>query len=77
MTATNTAKNTGKILQIVHLDSATIGPGAALNKPQTPHHWTSYERTDDSQVIDRLADADIAVLNKVAITTDHLGALPH
>ena len=65
-----------KPVQIVHLDSATIGPSVTLTKPQHPHHWTSYERTEADEVITRLADADIAVVNKVAITKAHLAALP-
>lgn len=62
--------------QIVHLDRATIGPDIHLHKPQTAHHWTSYDRTAEDEVITRLKDADIAVLNKVAITKAHLEQLP-
>ena len=61
---------------IVHLDSATIGPSVALHRPDQPHHWTSYERTAPEEVVARLKGADIAVLNKVAITKAHLEALP-
>ena len=61
---------------IVHLDRATIGPNITLGKPQTAHHWTSYEKTDPADVIDRLKDADIAVLNKVAMPRDIIAQLP-
>ena len=63
-------------LKIVHLDRATIGPAIALTKPDTAHHWTSYERTSSDDVIARLADADVAVLNKVEITASHIEQLP-
>lgn len=61
---------------IVHLDRATIGPNIILNKPQISHHWTSYERTSADEVVPRLKDADIAVLNKVQITAEILHQLP-
>jgi len=61
---------------IVHLDRATIGPNIILSKPQISHHWTSYERTSADEVVPRLKDADIAVLNKVQITAEILHQLP-
>ncbi|MGC6517332.1 MAG: D-2-hydroxyacid dehydrogenase [Candidatus Puniceispirillaceae bacterium] len=64
-------------LKIVHLDRATIGPAISLDKPNTAHEWVSYDTTSASDVIDRLKQADIAVLNKVAITADMLAQLPH
>ena len=63
-------------LSIVHLDRATIGPSVALRKPQTPHLWTSYDRTEPADVITRLQGADIAVLNKVSLGRDELQHLP-
>ena len=64
-------------LNIVHLDRATIGPSVSLTKPQTPHLWTSYETTAPDEVIDRLQQADVAVLNKITLSRAHLEALPH
>ena len=61
---------------IVHLDSATIGPSVTLHRPVQAHEWVSYERTAPDEVVARLKGADIAVLNKVAITRAHLEALP-
>ena len=63
-------------LQIVHLDRATIGPAIELHKPELAHHWTSYERTAPEEVIARLDGADVAVLNKVEITAEHIAQLP-
>ena len=63
-------------LEIVHLDRATIGPAISLNKPNTPHRWTSYDRTAPDEVAERLANADVAVLNKVAITAELIAQLP-
>jgi len=63
-------------LNIVHLDRATIGPTVSLTMPKTPHHWTSYEKTAENEVIERLQNADVAVLNKVRLTRHHLESLP-
>ena len=63
-------------LEIVHLDRATIGPAISLTKPDTPHRWTSYDRTAPDEVAERLANADVAVLNKVAITAELIARLP-
>lgn len=63
-------------LQIVHLDRATIGPSVVITKPQAQHQWTSYDKTAADEVVTRLAQADIAVVNKVAITKEHLAQLP-
>ena len=63
-------------IQIVHLDSATIGPSVKLNKPDIPHDWISFERTLEDEVVSRLKDADVAITNKVAITKEMLAELP-
>ena len=62
--------------RIVHLDRATIGPAIQLNKPACAHDWVSYDRTTQEDVIARLAGADIAVLNKVALGVDDIAQLP-
>ena len=63
-------------LSIVHLDRATIGPSVALNKPKTPHNWTSYDKTDAADVVARLQGCDVAVLNKVSLGREELSHLP-
>lgn len=65
-----------KQFNIVHLDRATIGPEVRLDKPKCDHLWQSYTHTSDEQVVPRLEQADIAVLNKVKITEAHLAQLP-
>ena len=62
--------------RIVHLDRATIGPAIQLNKPACAHDWVSYDRTAQENVIARLAGADIAVLNKVALCAEDIAQLP-
>ena len=61
---------------IVHLDRATIGPAIHLRKPTCTHEWVSYDRTAQEDVIGRLKGADIAVLNKVALSADDIAQLP-
>lgn len=63
-------------LNIVHLDRATLGPAVSLTRPHCAHEWTSYDKTTQVQVIDRLKDADIAVLNKVSLNADEIAQLP-
>ena len=63
-------------LNIVHLDRQSIGPAITLAKPETAHDWTSYDFTEPHQVIDRLHDADIAIINKVKLDAQTLAQLP-
>ena len=46
---------------IVFLDRATLAPGIHLRRPAFEHHWTEYERTEPSQVVERLTAATMAV----------------
>ncbi len=62
--------------KIVFLDRETIGPSVVLNRPQTEHEWTVYPRTKPDQVLDRAADADIIITNKVPLRSEHLAQLP-
>ena len=62
--------------RIVFLDRGTIGPSVALAKPSFPHAWVEYDHTPAGSVLERLAQADIAVTNKVAIRRQHLDKLP-
>ena len=67
---------TSQALKIVHLDKDTIGPAIDLIKPEIPHSWISYDATSAEDVVARLQTADIAVLNKIAITRAQLEQLP-
>lgn len=62
--------------RIVFLDRSTIGPTVDLNRPVTDHEWVCYETTSEDQVIDRLRGADIAVTNKVPLSSETLEQLP-
>ena len=62
--------------RIVFLDRSTIGPAVDLTKPSFEHEWVDYDRTAPDQVVERLADADIAVSNKVPIRGDAIAQLP-
>lgn len=63
-------------MKIVVLDRETIGPSVRLNRPRFEHEWESYGRTAPGQVAERLAAADVAILNKVPITEAMLAATP-
>ncbi|HEX6043097.1 MAG TPA: D-2-hydroxyacid dehydrogenase [Pyrinomonadaceae bacterium] len=47
-----------------------------FRRPNFPHEWVEYGETDDSQVVDRLRDATIAICNKLALRADVLSQLP-
>jgi len=62
--------------QIVFLDSDTLDAGITLHRPDFPHHWQSYPSTAPEQVVERLKDASIAIINKVRIGAPELAQLP-
>ncbi|TNI96922.1 glycerate dehydrogenase, partial [Aeromonas veronii] len=62
--------------QIVFLDSDTLDAGITLHHPDFPHHWQSYPSTTPEQVVERLKDASIAIINKVRIGAAELAQLP-
>ncbi|MCF7717308.1 D-2-hydroxyacid dehydrogenase [Aeromonas jandaei] len=62
--------------QIVFLDSDTLDAGITLHHPDFPHHWQSYPSTAPEQVVERLKDASIAIINKVRIDAAELAQLP-
>lgn len=63
-------------MNIVFLDRATIAESVTLRRPAFDHEWTEYARTSPDQVQDRLADAEIAIVNKVKLTREILLGLP-
>lgn len=63
--------------KIVFLDRKTLGPNTVLRNLKTPHEWTDFDRTANDQIIGRLADTQIAVVNKVPITAETLSQLPN
>ncbi|WP_020173790.1 D-2-hydroxyacid dehydrogenase [Methyloferula stellata] len=61
-------------LKIVFLDRGTLG--VPLREPSFPHSYTEYDATSPEQIVERLADADIAIINKVQVRTASLEKLP-
>ncbi|MFB3237792.1 D-2-hydroxyacid dehydrogenase [Aeromonas salmonicida] len=62
--------------QIVFLDSDTLDAGITLHRPDFPHHWQSHPSTAPDQVVERLRNASIAIINKVRIGAPELAQLP-
>jgi glycerate dehydrogenase len=62
--------------RIVFLDRATIAPQIRLRAPSFAHELVEHDDTTPEQVVQRLAGASIAILNKVPITAAALEQLP-
>jgi glycerate dehydrogenase len=62
--------------RIVFLDRATIAPQIRLRAPSFAHELVEHDDTAPEQVVQRLAGASIAILNKVPITAAALEQLP-
>ncbi|HYP01197.1 MAG TPA: D-2-hydroxyacid dehydrogenase [Pyrinomonadaceae bacterium] len=60
--------------RIVFLDRNTLG--AELRPPAFAHEWHEYGETRAEEVVARLREASIAVVNKVKITGAQLAELP-
>ncbi len=63
-------------MKLVFLDRKTLAPEIELRAPSFPHHWEEYEETAPHQVLKRLQDADIVIVNKVRLDADILSRLP-
>ena len=61
---------------IVFLDRATIPEHIEIPRPSFQHYWREYDLTAPEQVIERLADADIVISNKVLLDQNVLEQLP-
>ena len=59
---------------IVFLDSATLP--VRVPRPRTSDRWTERAATREHELLDALADADIAITNKVPLRSDTLRQLP-
>ena len=59
---------------IVFLDRGSLR--ANLRSPAFSHDWRDYDSTGPSDVVDRLSDATIAIVNKVRLTKEILDRLP-
>jgi glycerate dehydrogenase len=63
-----------KPYDIVFLDRATIG--VAVREPKFSHTYKEYQETSPDQVVERLAGAEIAIINKVPMRVPSLEKLP-
>lgn len=61
--------------KIVFLDRATLE--ANIRRPDFPHQWQEHAATAPNEVVERLADATVAIVNKVALRAETLAQLPH
>ena len=59
-------------MKIVILDRDTLSPQTVLRTPSFRHEIQSWGRTAAEEVADRIADADIVVLNKVKLTAQSI-----
>jgi len=60
--------------RIVFLDRATLG--VPFRPPNIPHDYLEYAATTGVQAAERLAEATIAIVNKVPLRADTLSRLP-
>ncbi|MBL1376039.1 D-2-hydroxyacid dehydrogenase [Zobellella iuensis] len=63
-------------MKLVFLDRQTLAPEIELRAPSFEHRWQSHQETAPGQVVTRLQDADIAIVNKVRLDADTLARLP-
>ena len=62
--------------RIVFLDRSTIAPQIRLRRPRFDHELLEHQNTRPEEVVDRLAGAAVAIVNKVSLTADALRQLP-
>lgn len=62
------------MLRIVYLERESII--AEVRRPDFPHEWIEYPSTKAEQVVERLAGAAIAIVNKVPLPAAAIAALP-
>jgi glycerate dehydrogenase len=64
------------MVRIVFLDRATIAPQIRLRRPSFEHTLVEFDHTDTDEVVARLADAEVAIVNKVPLRAEALARLP-
>lgn len=55
-------------MKIVFLDRGTISPQTTMRAPDFAHELAVYAQTRPDEVAERIADADIVIVNKVRLT---------
>lgn len=63
-------------MNIVFLDRGTLSPQTTLRAFSFKHQLTVHTRTDPSEVVSRIVDADIVICNKVRLTRADICAAP-
>lgn len=63
-------------MHIVFLDRETLSPETRLRRPDFDHTWEAHERTSAEQVAERIAQADIVIVNKVKLPAAVLAQAP-
>ncbi len=63
-------------MKIVLLDRKAIGYDTPLSAVEQLGDLTVYDTTDASEIVDRIAEADVIILNKVKITSDVMEKAP-
>ena len=63
-------------MNIVFLDEATVGKVSAIDKIRKIGNYSAYDSTKPEEVIDRLKEADIAIINKIIMNRDLMVSLP-
>jgi glycerate dehydrogenase len=59
-------------MKIVFLDRETIPANTRLRELDFAHEWLAYGRTASHEVMERIADADIVIINKVKLSAEVL-----
>ena len=63
-------------MKIVFLDRDTLSPQTRLRAPAFDHELICHARTSSAQVPERIADADIVVVNKVRLDAQAIACAP-
>jgi glycerate dehydrogenase len=65
-----------KTVRIVFLDRSTIAPQIRLRRPGFAHELVEHASTREDEIVARLAQASVAVINKVPLRAETLEQLP-
>ncbi|MDO4879734.1 MAG: NAD(P)-dependent oxidoreductase [Capnocytophaga sp.] len=63
-------------MKAVFLDRNTFSENVELPKPEGVTDWVVFQKTTPDQVVERLQDADIAIINKIVLGKKHFEQLP-
>ena len=63
-------------LRIVFLDRDSLPATEHFTGPEAPHELVQYPRTAPEQVVERIRDADIVIVNKVVLAADAIDQAP-